>query len=161
MTVSQAPNPFFQAAVDDATGITTTVTTAGTPLPLLGALFTQRQNNIPSAAGSPGFLFVPATGKLTVVGALMAGKYRIGFTPSRVNGTNAGVKILQIAKGGVVQGFKSTDTSAATAVDSSMGPALAVLDLVAGDEITVVCDVGTNGHTVIIKTGVLECERIA
>ena len=151
MTVSQAPNPFFQAAVDDATGITTTVATAGTPVALVGALFTQRQNNIPSAAGSPGFLFVPATGKLTVVGPLMAGKYRIGFTPSRVTGT----------KGGVVQGFKSTDTSAATAVDSSMGPALAVIDLVAGDEITVVCDAGTSAHTVITKTGVLECERIA
>ena len=161
MTVSQAPNPFFQAAVDDATGITTTVATAGTPVALVGALFTQRQNNIASSSGSPGFLFVPATGKLTLVGPLMAGKYRIGFTPSRVTGTNAGVKIFQIAKGGVVQGFKSTDTSAATAVDSSMGPALAVLDLVAGDEITVVCDAGTSAHTVITKTGVLECERIA
>lgn len=161
MTLATSPNPFFQAAVDDATGITTTVATAGTPVALVGALFTQRQNNIPSAAGSPGFLFVPATGKLTVVGPLMAGRYRVGFTPSRVTGTNAGVKIFQIAKGGVVQGFKSTDTSAATAVDSSMGPALAVLDLVAGDEITVVCDAGTSTHTVITKTGVLECERIA
>jgi hypothetical protein len=161
MSLAQAANPYFLGAVDDATGISTTVATAGTPLPLLGALFTQRTNNLPSSSGSPGFLFVPATGKLTCVGALMNGRYRIAFTPSRVTGTNAGTKIFQIAKGGVVQGFKSTDVSAATAVETSMGQCIAVLDLVAGDEITVVCDVGTSGHIVTTRTGVLECERVA
>jgi hypothetical protein len=155
------PNPRFAAAIQDDTGKTETVTTAGTPNTLLSeTLFLQVLNTLPSSAGSPGFLWDPATGLLTLVGALMAGKYKATFTPARTIGTNAGVKIFRIAKGSTASGVQSRDVSAATAVETSQAPAIAYLDLVAGDTVKVLVDVGTNGHAVTVRAGTLEVERV-
>ena len=155
-----APAPRFVAAISDNTGATETVAAAGTPNTLGDALFLQIQNDVPSSAGSPGFVWTAADGTLDVIGAFMAGRYKVSFTPARVTGTNAGEKIFRIAQNGVAVGFQSRAVSAGTAVDSSQGPALAFIDVVAGDEIKVLVDVGTNGHAVIVKSGVLEVEKI-
>lgn len=155
-----APTPRFVAAIQDDTGALETITTAGTPNTLSDALFLQIQNDIPSSAGSPGFVWTPADGTLDVIGAFMEGRYKVTFTPARTIGTNAGVKIFRIAKNSVAVGFLSRDVSAGTAVETSQAPAIAFIDVAAGDEIKVLVDVGTNGHAVTVRSGVLEVEKI-
>jgi hypothetical protein len=155
-----APTPRFVAAISDNTGVTETVTTAGTPNTLSDALFLQIQNDIPSSGGSPGFVWTPADGTLDIIGEFMVGRYKATFTPARVTGTNAGVKKFQIARNGTGIGFVAQAVSAATAVDNSMGPCVAYFTAAAGDEIKVLVDVGTNGHAVITKSGILEIEKI-
>jgi len=158
--LSVAPALRFVAAISDDTGVAETVTTAGTPNTLGDALFLEIQNDLASAAGTPGFLWTPADGTLDIIGPLMAGRYKATFTPARTIGTNAGVKIFKIAKNSVAVGFQSRDVSAATAVETSQAPAIAFFNVVAGDEIKVLVDVGTNGHAVTVRAGVLEVERI-
>jgi len=157
------PAPRFVAAVLDNTGATETIATAGTPLALIDPLYTQRVNTLPSSAGSPGFSFDVATGAVTIVGGagLMKGSYKATFTPARTIGTNAGVKIFSVGVAGVSSGFQSRDVSAATAVETSQAPAIAYFDVVADTAVTVLIDVGTNGHTVTVRSGVLEIEKIA
>lgn len=156
------PAPRFVAAVNDATGIVETVAAAGTPNILADALFTQRLNTLPSAAGSPGFLFTVADGTVDIVGGagLMKGKYKATFTPARTIGTNAGVKIFSIGINGAAAGFPTRDVSAGTAVETSQAPAIHIFDVAADTEVTVLVDVGTNGHAVTTRTGVLEIEKI-
>lgn len=155
-----APALRFVAAISDATGATETVAAAGTPNTLGDALFLESQNDLPSSAGSPGFVWTAADGTLDLVGAFMVGRYKATFTPARVTGTNAGTKKFQIAQNGTAIGFESLAVSAATAVDSSMGPCVAYFTVAAGDEVKVLVDVGTNGHAVTVKSGILEVEKI-
>lgn len=158
-----APAPRFVAAINNGTGVTETVTTAGTPNTLGDALFLQIENTIPSSGGSPGFVWTPADGTLDIVGGagIMKGKYKATFTPARTIGTNAGVKIFQIAVDGEAAGFLTRDVSAATAVETSQAPAICYFDVTADAEVKVLVDVGSNGHDVTVRSGVLEVEKIS
>lgn len=145
----------FVAAVNDATGITNTVAAAGTPQELEGALFTQVLNTLPDA-----LTWTPASGELSVTRKQGAGKYLIRFSPSFTIGTNAGVKIHHIGKNNAVVGVQSRDQEAATAVGTSAGDAVAVVDLDVGDVVTVEQDVGTNGHAITTRRATLTAIKI-
>jgi hypothetical protein len=146
----------FAASIRDNTGITTTVAAAGTPQRLQGALFLEAKNTLPGA-----FVWAPATGELTITTALAAGTYDIEFVPGDTQGTNAGVKILRIGKNGVGVGTNSRDLEPATAARSSMASAVApAVALAVGDKVSVLVDVGTNGHVVAVRDGTLRLRRV-
>jgi hypothetical protein len=146
----------FAAQIRDNTGITTTVAAAGTPVAVAGALFLQVKNTLPGA-----FVFVPATGLLTVANAMAAGVYDIEFVPGDTQGTNLGAKIFRIARNGVGVGGISRDLEPATAVRSSMAPAVApAVTLAVGDTVSVTADALTNGHVVITRDGTLRLRRV-
>jgi hypothetical protein len=145
----------FVAAINDATGITNTVAAAGTPQELEGALFVQLYNSLPAA-----LVWTPASGELEVTQEQGSGKYLARFSPSFTIGTNAGVKIHSIGKNNAVVGVQSRDQEAATAVGTSAGDAVAVVDLVKGDKITVEQDVGTNGHAITTRRATLTLIKI-
>ena len=145
----------FAAQINDATGITNTITTAGTVQELKGALFLEVLNTLPTA-----LTWSAANGTLTVAKHQAAGKYLAEFFPSNTIGTNAAQKIHHIGVDGVVKGAPSSDKEAATAVGTSAGAAVAVIDLVVGSVVTVEQDVGTNGHAITTKSGTLVLTKI-
>lgn len=147
----------FVASVRDNTGITITVAAAGTALPLKGALFLERRNPLPGAAG---FAWSATDGEVTI-GAQAAGIYDIEVIPGSTIGTNAGVKILQASLAGAGVGGLARTQEAATSVGAGMGSAYASgVALVAGSKVGVLCDVGTNGHVVTSKDVTLKLTRV-
>lgn len=146
----------FVAQVRDNTGITTTVTTAGTPLPVKGALFTEARNELPAAMS-----WSPGNGELTITGKAAAGVYDIEVIAGDAIGSNGGAKILRAAKNGVGVGTFSRETEPATAVRTSMGAAIATgVSLAVGDKVSVLADVATNGHVVITRDLTLKLTRV-
>jgi hypothetical protein len=149
-------NTFFSAGISDASGIATTVTTAGTPLPLLGAAFAQVINNSGGA-----LVWNAAAGTLTVALEQGAGTYEIEFAPGNTIGPNTGVKIFAIAVDGVKVGSSVRAVEPATAVQSGMASAKATVALALGDVVTVIVDVGTNGHAVTTRQATLTAKKVA
>jgi hypothetical protein len=145
----------FVASVRDDTGITITVAAAGTALPLLGALFAQRLNAMPGASG---FTWSAAAGTLTI-GAAVAGVYDVEVVGGWVLGTNAGVKIVGPAKNGTILA-KSRTVEPNPAVGASQSVIAPAVTLAAGDVVTVLCDVGTNGHVVTARDLALKLTRV-
>jgi hypothetical protein len=146
----------FSAAVDDGTGIAITVATAGTPLPLKGALFVQGANN-----SDGGLVWSATDGTLTVAKAQAAGTYEIEAVPGNTIGPNTGVKIVHLSKNGARVGNISRAVEPAAAVQSGMASAKALVSLALGDVVEVDVDVGTNGHAVTFRQLVLTAKKLA
>ncbi len=150
------------AKIADATGVTITVTTAGTPVALLSAtLLTQDQD-----LTGGGITFAAATGVFTVAKASAVGKYLAIASIGMAKGVNAKVPTAQwfAKEAGVTaaaKGSKATKTEPATAVDGNMGVAIAILNLSAvGDTAEVRLDSTTNADTVLVKQGHLVLVKI-
>lgn len=151
----------FVAAIRNETGITTTVPTAGVPVAVAGALFTQLRNQLPDALS-----WDPATGMLTVTREQGAGVYDVEVIGGDLIGTNAGAKIIRAAKtpaGGALTpvGGIGRVTEPAAAARSSVGPAYAPgVSLVKGDKVSVVVDVAANGNTVLSRDLTLKLVKV-
>jgi hypothetical protein len=145
----------FVASVRDNTGITITVATAGTALPLIGALFAERLNALPGASG---FTWNAAAGTLTI-GKNVAGVYDIEVVGGWVLGSNSGTKIVGPAKNGTIQALSRT-VEPNPAIGGSQSVIAPAVTLAAGDVVTVLCDVGVNGNVVTVRDLALKLTRV-
>jgi hypothetical protein len=151
------------AKISDGTGVTITVTTAGTPVPLLSATLLLVDKDDTGGA----ITFDPATGVFTVAKQNGLGKYLALASVGQARGVNAKKIVAQwfAKENGVaaaVKGIKAAKTEPATAADGAIGVAQAVLDFQAvGDTAEIRLDSTTNGDTVLVKDAHLELIKIA
>lgn len=149
--------------LSDATGVTITVTTAGTPVVLASATLMAVDQD--DSAGS--ITFSPTTGVFTVAKQQGIGKYLAIANLGQVRGVNAKKVTGRIfaKENGVAaaaKGALAAKTEPAAAADGALGVVMAVVNLGAvGDTVEVRLDSTTSADTVVVKDCQFELIKIA
>lgn len=152
----------IEAVIRDATGITTTVATAGTAVALVGTAFAAGKE---SSGGS--LTWTPASGKVAVAKQSGVGRYLAIFSCGDAIGANSARPSAQIfaVEGGAAvaaKGNLAAKTEPATAARGNLGVCMAVVDLSAvGDTVEIRLDSTTSGNTVLIRDASLQLIKIA
>lgn len=138
--------------VSDGTGFAITVTAAATPQVVKDALLTEKKNTT-----GGGITYAAATGVFTVATPAGCGRYLAIASAGNTAGVNAKFHTIQFfaKEAGVAaaaKGTKARKVEPATAVQASVGAAMAVVDLSAvGDTVELRIGVETDGNAVTIR----------
>lgn len=144
----------FHVLLSDATGIATTVTTAGTYYAVKGAAFSDAVND------GGGLLTWSETDGTLTVAAGGAGRYELMACIGDAIGANSATHSAAVFVGSTQKGNKVAETEGGTAARNQMGCSLAIVDLVASDVVTLKVTSSSDGQAVTIREASIAAKRI-
>jgi hypothetical protein len=149
----------FMAQINDANGAAITVAASATPGVVLDPLFTEVVNNT-GPTGKKGLTFAVGTGLVTCAESWAAGKYLVTAVAGNAVGGNAANYAVGVYVGSTLQGIEARKVEPAAAVQSAVGPAVAVVTLAVGDTVSARLRVGTNADVVTLRDFALVMQKI-
>lgn len=160
MANAHGDRTYLAAKVSDATGITTTITTAGTPVALKSATLVVASE---SSASCP-YTLDAEDGTITVSSRHGAGTVRLTAMVGRCKGANDAVVEGSWHR---TRGETTTEltprvcrTEPAAAIDADLGPCIVLDDAQVDDVYDFRFDSDTNSDTVVTKEALLLVEKL-
>lgn len=143
------------AQIDDADGVSITVTLAATPQAFFGAAFAQAVNH------GGGLSFDVATGRWSVAEPQARGRYRVVAGVLDDISANNAILSAFVSKNGTKASAPVRKVMAATAAREALGTVECLVDLdEVGDYVDLRIAVGTNGQAHLIRSGFLALYKV-